>query len=150
MEAESTDSWAGWYRDRQGAEAITLTAGGQQVRTQIRGVEYEGADFAVLQAVGTAEAGEVLSSCVMEWDIPLPVSSEGTVQQATLSCLLALGERDSEGPVGRAELSLTLHCGGAAYASGIAGGGFEEALGRIRRQLPTDTELGDRPLVGVA
>ncbi|MFJ2175213.1 MULTISPECIES: DUF6304 family protein [unclassified Streptomyces] len=149
MTAESTDSWAGWYRDRQGAEAITLTAGGQQVRTQIRGVEYEGVDFAVLEAVG-AEAGGVLSSCVMEWDIPLPVSSDGTVEQATLSCLLALGERGEEGPVGRAELSLTLHCGGAAYASGIAGGGFEEALGRIRRQLPTNTELSDRPLVGAS
>lgn len=147
MTAESTDSWAGWYRDRLGAEAITLTAGGQHVRTHIRGVEYEGADFAVLEAVG---AGEVLASCVMEWDIPLPVSSAGAVQQATLSCLLALGERATEGPVGRAELSLTLHCGGAAYASGIAGGGFEEALGRIRRQLPTGTELGGRPLAGAS
>ncbi|MDX3852060.1 DUF6304 family protein [Streptomyces sp. AK02-01A] len=145
MTAESTDTWAGWYRDRQGAEAITLTAGGQQVRTRIRGVEYEGADFAVLESAG---AGEALSSCVMEWDIPLPVSSDGKVQQATLSCLLTLGERPAEGTVGRAELSLTLHCGGAAYASGIAGSGFEEALDRIRRQLPTDTELGGRPLVG--
>ncbi|MEU3185375.1 DUF6304 family protein [Streptomyces sp. NPDC006923] len=147
MTAESTDTWAGWYRDRQGAEAITLTAGGQQVRTRIRGVEYEGADFAVLES---AEAGEALSSCVMEWDIPLPVSSDGTVQQATLSCLLTLGERPAEGTAGRAELSLTLHCGGAAYASGIAGSGFEEALDRIRRQLPADTELGGRPLVGAA
>jgi hypothetical protein len=148
MTAESTDSWAGWYRDRQGAEAITLTAGGRQVRTQIRGVEYKGADFAVLEAVGAGEDG-VLSSCVMEWDIPLPVSADGTVEVATLNCLLALGERDSRGPVGRAELSLTLLCGGAAYESGIAGGGFEEALGRIRSQLPTDTELDERPLVGV-
>ncbi|MFD5747198.1 DUF6304 family protein [Streptomyces sp. NPDC127033] len=149
MTAEPTDSWAGWYRDRQGAEAITLTSGGQQVRTQIRGVEYEGEDFAVLEAVGP-DGGGVLSSCVMEWDIPLPVSSDGTVEEATLSCLLALGEREGGGPVGRAELSLTLHCGGAAYASGIAGGGFEEALGRIRRQLPTNTELSDRRLVGAS
>ncbi|MEV7087120.1 DUF6304 family protein [Streptomyces sp. NPDC093085] len=149
MTAESTDTWAGWYRDRQGAEAITLTAGGRQVRTQIRGVEYEGADFAVLEAVGK-DAGAKLSSCVMEWDIPLPVNSDGAVEQATLSCLLALGERDGEGPAGRAELSLTLHCGGTAYASGIAGAGFEEALGRIKRQLPTDTELSDRPLVGAS
>ncbi|MFD5034572.1 DUF6304 family protein [Streptomyces sp. NPDC058405] len=147
MTAESTDSWAGWYRDRQGAEAITLTAGGQQVRTRIRGVEYQGADFEGLEPVG---AGEALASCVMEWDIPMPVSADGAVQQATLSCLLALGERSGGGPVGRAELSLTLHCGGAAYASGIAGGGFEEALGRIARQLPTDTELEGRPLVGAS
>ncbi|MFI5753804.1 DUF6304 family protein [Streptomyces sp. NPDC051569] len=147
MTAESTDSWAGWYRDRLGAEAITLTAGGQQVRTHIRGVEYEGEDFAVLESV---DAGEALASCVMEWDIPMPVSSDGSVQQATLNCLLTLGERMSGGAVERAELSLTLHCGGAAYASGIAGGGFEEALARIRRQLPADTELDGRRLVGVS
>ncbi|MEV0035004.1 DUF6304 family protein [Streptomyces sp. NPDC056909] len=148
MTAESTDTWAGWYRDRQGAEAITLTAGGRQVRTRIRGVEYEGADFAALEAVG---AGEALASCVMEWDIPLPVTSEGAVQQATLSCLLALGERGAESSGGRGpELSLTLHFGGAAYASGIAGGGFEEALDRIRRQLPAGMELGGKSLVGAA
>ncbi|MGW2057960.1 DUF6304 family protein [Streptomyces sp. NPDC001840] len=148
MTSESTDTWAGWYRDRQGAEAITLTAGGRQVRTRIRGVEYEGADFATLEPVG---AGEALSSCVMEWDIPLPVGSGGTVQQATLSCLLALGERGPEAPVGRGpELSLTLHFGGAAYASGISGGGFEEALDRIRRQLPEGMELGGKSLVGAA
>ncbi|MFJ2649791.1 DUF6304 family protein [Streptomyces sp. NPDC087420] len=145
MTAESTDSWAGWYRDRLGAEAITILSGGQQVRTSIRGVEYEGTEFATLEPVG---AGAVLSSCVMEWDMPMPVSTEGAVQRATLNCLLALGERASGDPLGRAELSLTLRCGGAAYESGIAGGGFEEALGRIRRQLPTDTELGGRPLVG--
>ncbi|MER7997489.1 DUF6304 family protein [Streptomyces sp. NPDC095613] len=145
MTAESTDSWAGWYRDGQGAEAITLAAGGRHVRTRIRGVEYEGADFATLEAVG---AGETLASCVLEWDMPLPFSADGTTEQATLSCLLALGDRTDEGPVGRAELSLTLHCGGAAYASGIAGGGFEDALDRIRRQLPPGTELGGKQLVG--
>ncbi|KIF68034.1 hypothetical protein HY68_04225 [Streptomyces sp. AcH 505] len=145
MTAELTDSWAGWYRDRQGAEAITFTTSGHQVRTRIREVEYEGPDFATLEPVG---AGEVLSSCVMEWDVRLPVVAAGVAQQATLNCLLTLGERQTGAPAGRAELSLTLHCAGAAYESGISGGGFGEALERIRRQLPTDTELGGRPLVG--
>ncbi|MFJ4923565.1 DUF6304 family protein [Streptomyces sp. NPDC088725] len=145
MTAESTDSWAGWYRDRQGAEAITITTSGRQVSTRIRGVEYKGVDFEALEPVGP---GDVLSSCVMEWDVPLPVNESGEARQALLNCLLTLGEREAGEPLGRAELSLTLHCDGAAYASGIAGGGFEEALGRIRRQLPADTELGGRPLVG--
>ncbi|KIF76639.1 hypothetical protein QR77_27720 [Streptomyces sp. 150FB] len=145
MTAESTDSWAGWYRDRLGAEAITIITSGRQVRTSIRGVEYEGPDFAALEPEGP---GPVLSSCVMEWDVPLPVTADGSAHHALLNCLLTLGEREAGAPLGRAELSLTLHCDGAAYASGISGGGFEDALARIRRQLPADTELGGRPLVG--
>ncbi|WP_405612484.1 DUF6304 family protein [Streptomyces sp. NBC_01511] len=144
MTAESTESWAGWYRDRRGAEPIAISADGRQVRTHIRGVAYEGVDFSVLEPT---EAGGVLSSCVLEWDIPMPVSAGGTVQQATLSCLLTLGERPSGTPSGRAELSLTLRCGGAAYESGIVGGGFRDALDRIKRQLPDDTEFGGRILV---
>jgi hypothetical protein len=128
-----------------GAEAITIITSGRHVRTHIRGVEYTGPDFEALEPVGD---GGVLSSCVMEWDVPLPVKAAGADQQALLNCLLTLHERAEGTPPGRAELSLTLHCDGAAYASGIAGGGFEEALGRIRRQLPADTELGGRPLIG--
>ncbi|WP_330173669.1 DUF6304 family protein [Streptomyces sp. NBC_01498] len=146
MTAESTESWAGWYRDRRGAEPITIIADGRQVRTRIRGVAYEGADFSVLEPT---EAGGVLSSCVLEWDIPMPVHAGDTVQQATLSCLLTLRDRPSGAPSssGRAELSLTLRCGGAAYDSGIVGAGFQDALDRIRRQMPEDTEFGGRILV---
>ncbi|MCX2183464.1 hypothetical protein KV205_23475 [Streptomyces sp. SKN60] len=132
MSSESTEVWTGWYRDRRGAEAIVITAAGSQVATRIRGIEYTGASFAVLSAAG--EGGQALTGCVLEWDLPLPVVAEGVSRQATLSCLLTLGER--------ADLSLTLHYGGAAYESGIAGGDFEEALGRVRRQLPPGTEFG--------
>lgn len=132
MSSESTEVWTGWYRDRRGAEAIVITAAGSHVATRIRGIEYTGASFAALSAAG--EGGQALTGCVLEWDLPLPVVTDGVTQQATLSCLLTLGER--------ADLSLTLHCGGAAYESGIAGGDFEEALGRVRRQLPPGTEFG--------
>ncbi|MCA1222566.1 DUF6304 family protein [Streptomyces sp. 8L] len=138
MTAESSDTWAGWYRDPRGAEAITFLSGGGRIRTEVRGAAYEGADFAALEPV---DGGPGLAGCVMEWDMPLPMVAPGKTQQATLSCLLTLSDK---GP----ELSLTLHWAGAAFASGIAGGDFEEALGRIRRQLPGDTELGGRPLVG--
>ncbi|MFF8954145.1 DUF6304 family protein [Streptomyces sp. NPDC014894] len=138
MSSESTEVWAGWYRDRRGAEAVTIAAHGRQLRTRIRGVEYEGAAFAALETVG---AEGVLSSCVLEWDIPLPVHSEGTVERATLSCLLTLGELRPEGSLDRADLNLTLHYGGAAYESGVAGGDFDDALDRIQKQLPHGAEL---------
>lgn len=136
MSSESTEVWTGWYRDRSGAEAIVITVDGRQVSARIRGVEYTGASFAALSAA--EEGGEALTGCVLEWDLPLPVVVDGVAQQATLGCLLTLGERT--------DLSLTLHYGGTAYESGIAGGDFEEALDRVRRQLPEGAAFGRRLL----
>ncbi|WP_208647988.1 DUF6304 family protein [Streptomyces tirandamycinicus] len=145
MSSESTDVWTGWYRDRRGAEAIALAtaSGGHSVSTRIRGVEYAGPGFATLAAV---ESGERLSGCVLEWDMPLPVTLDGAPEQATLGCLLTLGEPGPDGTPGRVDLNLTLLFGGTAYESGVADGDFDEALGRIRRQLPEGAELGGRLL----
>jgi hypothetical protein len=145
MSSESTEVWAGWYRDRAGAEAFTIAASGRQLRTRIRDVEYEGATFAALRAVGGVG---VLSSCVLEWDMPLPVQADGAVQQATLSCLLTLGEPQQDGSLDRADLNLTLHYGGTAYESGVAGGDFGDALGSIQKQLPPGAEFSLRTPVG--
>ncbi|MGW0467143.1 DUF6304 family protein [Streptomyces sp. NPDC003027] len=136
MSSESTEVWTGWYRDRGGAEAIVITVDGAHVSTRIRGIEYKGASFGALRAAG--EGGRTLTGCVLEWDLPLPVVLDGVTEQATLSCLLTLGER--------VDLSLTLHHAGAAYESGIAGGDFEEALARVGRQLPQGAAFGRRPL----
>ncbi|MCX4819302.1 DUF6304 family protein [Streptomyces sp. NBC_01142] len=145
MSSESTEVWAGWYRDRRGAEAFTIAASGRQLRTAIRGVEYEGAAFAALEPVGD---GGVLSSCVLEWDMPLPVhAADGVVQLATLSCLLTLGEPQPDGLLDRADLNLTLHYGGTAYESGVAGGDFGDALSRIGRQLPPGAQFGHQVTV---
>ncbi|MFF9848702.1 DUF6304 family protein [Streptomyces litmocidini] len=132
MSSESTEVWTGWYRDRSGAEAIVITADGRRVTTRIRGIEYTGEGFAALGAAD--EGGQALTGCVLEWDLPLPVVVDGAAQQATLACLLTLGER--------ADLSLTLHYGGAAFEACVAGGDFEEALERVRRQLPPGADFG--------
>ncbi|MEV7565259.1 DUF6304 family protein [Streptomyces tanashiensis] len=136
MSSESTEVWTGWYRDRSGAEAIVITADGRHVATRIRGVEYTGESFAALTAAD--EGGRALTGCVLEWDLPLPVVVDGAAQQATLACLLTLGER--------ADLSLTLHYGGAAFEACVAGGDFEGALARVRRQLPAGADFGRRLL----
>ncbi|CAM5438961.1 DUF6304 family protein [Streptomyces narbonensis] len=136
MSSESTEVWTGWYRDRSGAEAIVITATGRHVATRIRGVEYTGATFAALSAAESG--GQALGGCVLEWDLPLPVVLDGVTQQATLSCLLTLGERS--------DLSLTLHYGGAAFESCVAGGDFDGALDRVRRQLPPGADFGRRLL----
>ncbi|MGW6419841.1 DUF6304 family protein [Streptomyces sp. NPDC055055] len=138
MSSESTEVWTGWYRDRSGAEAIVITADGRHVATRIRGVEYAGEGFATLSATGEGASARPLTGCVLEWDLPLPVVLDGTVQQATLACLLTLGERG--------DLSLTLHYGGAAFEACVAGGDFEGALDRVRRQLPPGADFGRRLL----
>ncbi|MER7912933.1 MULTISPECIES: DUF6304 family protein [unclassified Streptomyces] len=134
MSSESTEVWTGWYRDRSGAEAIVITADGRRVAVRIRGAEYAGESFAALAAAD----GQALTGCVLEWDLPLPVVVDGASQQATLSCLLTLGERS--------DLSLTLHYGGAAFEACVAGGDFEGALDRVRRQLPPGADFGRRLL----
>lgn len=146
--SESTDVWTGWYRDRRGAEAILITSDGRNVSTRVRGVRYSGGGFAGLRAAGES-GGLPLTGCVLEWDLPLPVLTDGTAQQATLSCLLTLGEALPDGSPERTDLQLTLHCGGAAYESGVTGGDFDRALGRILRQLPPGTRFA-RDLIQAA
>ncbi|MFJ8644617.1 DUF6304 family protein [Streptomyces sp. NPDC093546] len=148
MSSESTEVWTGWYRDRRGAEAITITSDGKRIATRVRGVEYAGASCAALRAA-EENGGLPLAGCVLEWDLPLPVIIDGTPQRSTLSCLLALGEALSDGSPERVDLQLTLHFGGAAYESGLAGGDFDLALDRILRQLPPGARF-DRKLLEAA
>ncbi|MER7834008.1 DUF6304 family protein [Streptomyces sp. NPDC095602] len=147
--SESTEVWTGWYRDRRGAEAIHITSDGRGVSTSVRGVRYTGGGFAGLRAA-EENGGLPLAGCVLEWDLPLPVLiPDGAAQQATLSCLLTIAEALSDGTPERVDLQLTLHCGGAAYESGVTGGDFDQALARILRQLPPGTRFA-RDLIQAA
>lgn len=136
------ESWAGWYRDRQGSDAVILTTDGQQLRLRIRGVEFEGESFDDLSPVAGmppesgmfALADGVLNDCVLEWDLPFPVTVDGTVQQATLSCLLSLRKPDPY-------LYLELQFDGAAFRSHRAESDFGAALATIQRVLPPGVRL---------
>ncbi|RST22199.1 hypothetical protein EF908_17925, partial [Streptomyces sp. WAC04770] len=150
------ESWAGWYRDRDGSEAVVLTTDGQQLRIRIRGVDFEGESFDRLVPVaGTApESGApapadgasspadgafsladgALTDCVLEWDLPLPVRVDGTLRQATLGCLLSLRRVDPD-------LHLALHLDGAVYESARAESDFAAALTAIQRILPDGVRL---------
>lgn len=130
-------SWAGWYRDSHGSDALVISAVEQQLRTRIRGVDYVGASFDSFAPVGDPrpEGGGPLSDCVLEWDMPLPVvSADSTAQQGTLSCLLALRRPDTD-------LGVTLHYGGTSYVSGNDQGDFGAALALIQEQLPSGATL---------
>lgn len=136
------ESWAGWYRDRQGSDAVILTTDGQQLRIRIRGVDFEGGSLDGLRPVAGmpaesemfALADGVLNDCVLEWDLPFPVTADGAVQQATLSCLLSLRRPDPY-------LYLELQFGGAAFRSHRAESDFGAALATIQRVLPPGVHL---------
>uniref|UniRef100_A0AAU2VMW5 DUF6304 family protein n=1 Tax=Streptomyces sp. NBC_00008 TaxID=2903610 RepID=A0AAU2VMW5_9ACTN len=136
------ESWAGWYRDRQGSDAVILTTDGQQLRLRIRGVDFEGESFDGLRpAAGTPDQGEmfaladgVLNDCVLEWDLPFPVVADGVPEQARLSCLLSLRRPDPY-------LYLELQFGGAGFRSHRAESDFGSALATIQRVLPPGVRL---------
>lgn len=137
------ESWAGWYRDRRGADAVILTTDGARIRLRIRGVDFEGGGFDALVPAGgiPPESGAfalhegALSDCVLEWDLPLPVTADGKLHQATLSCLLALQQPDPR-------LGLSLLFDGAVYESGRAERDFPAALASVQGLLPPGVDLG--------
>lgn len=157
------ESWAGWYRDRDGSQAVVLTTDGQRIRIRIRGVDFEGESFDRLVPVAGAApeggasaavegvfspvgggfssadgafslADGALTDCVLEWDLPLPVRVGGTLRQATLGCLLSLRRVDPD-------LHLALHLDGAVYESARAESDFGAALTAIQRILPDGVRL---------
>ncbi|PJN31825.1 hypothetical protein CG717_12925 [Streptomyces sp. CB02613] len=136
------ESWAGWYRDNQGSEAVVLTTDGQRIRTRIRGADFEGESFDVLRPVAGAppENGTfglkdgALTDCVLEWDRPLPVLVAGALRHATLTCLLSLRRADPH-------LHLALHLDGAVYESARAERDFAAALAAVQRILPDDVSV---------
>ncbi|MFJ1593224.1 DUF6304 family protein [Kitasatospora albolonga] len=136
------ESWAGWYRDGNGSDAVVLTTDGQQLRIRIRGVDFEGESFDRLLPVPDAPpesgmfalADGALTDCVLEWDLPLPVLVAGTPRQATLGCLLSLRRADPD-------LHLALHLDGAVYESARAESDFAAALTAIQRTLPDGIRL---------
>ncbi|WP_299528927.1 DUF6304 family protein [uncultured Streptomyces sp.] len=141
------ESWAGWYRDRDGSVAVTLSTDGRRLRLRIRGTEFTGESFDALRPTpgtplggGPPEAGApttadgVLTDCVLEWDLQLPVVVDGTERRTTLSCLLSLRRADPD-------LHLALHLDGAVYESQRAERDFAAALAAIQRLLPSGVRL---------
>ncbi|CAM5729603.1 hypothetical protein GCM10010253_13880 [Streptomyces badius] len=139
------ESWAGWYRDNKGSDAVVLTTDGQRIRIRIRGADFEGESFDGLRPVagvppenGTFGLRDgALTDCVLEWDRPLPVLVAGTLRHATLSCLLSLRRAEPD-------LHLALHLDGAVYESARAERDFAGALAAVERILPDDVSLQPR------
>jgi len=143
--------WPGRYTDRHGSEAVVFVSDGPgPIRTTIRAVPFEGDEMDDLGALGGEPPEEMFSfvhgglcSCLLEWEVPLPVEVEGQgVRTAVLHCALRLG-----GPAGPGRgldeetLTITLRLDGREYRNGDGDGDFEDALNEIQRRLPEGTRL---------
>ncbi|MFJ8535420.1 DUF6304 family protein [Streptomyces sp. NPDC093591] len=141
--------WPGRYTDRHGSEEIVLeTDGRESIRTTIRGVVFEGDMMDDLGALGGTPPEQefsfldgALCSCLLEWEVPLPVEVEGRgVRAGVLHCALRLG--DPVGP-GLDEQSLftTLRLDGREYRNTDGQDDFEGALHDIQRTLPRGARI---------
>ncbi|MFJ8135307.1 DUF6304 family protein [Streptomyces sp. NPDC096013] len=143
--------WPGRYTDRHGTEAVVFeTDGRESIRTTIRGVRFEGDSMDGLGALGGDPPDApftffdgALSSCLMEWEVPLSVAVEGEgVRTAVLDCALRLGAPAGPGKGLDAEtLTTTLRLDGHAYTNAEGADTFENALDEVQRQLPAGTRM---------
>lgn len=146
--------WPGRYTDRHGSQELVFESDGREtIRTAIRGVPFEGDSMDDLGALGgePPEAGfaffdGALRSCLLEWEIPLPVDVEGVeghgIRAAVLHCALRLG--DPAGPgrgLDEETLTTTLRLDGREYRNADGQDDFEDALHEIQRRLPPGTRL---------
>ncbi|MGQ4429382.1 MULTISPECIES: DUF6304 family protein [unclassified Streptomyces] len=143
--------WPGRYTDRHGSEAVVFeTDGRESIRTTIRGVRFEGDTMDDLGALGGdppdapfAFFDGALCSCLLEWEVPLPVTVGGQgVRAAVLDCALRLGDPAGPGRGLDAEtLTTTLRLDGHAYRNAAGADTFEDALNEVQRQLPAGTRM---------
>ncbi|ALN83201.1 hypothetical protein LA76x_5099 [Lysobacter antibioticus] len=145
----------GTYRDKHGEEPLQFRNDGSELRTTIRGVDFAGSDFDMLEAVaGTPEhrlasfslnRGD-LCECRFTVDIALPVAMPAangsqTTVIGTVQATIELGATSSDGRLDSQRLRLRLAFAGSDFVSAGTGDLFELELLDLQRQLPEGVYL---------
>lgn len=143
--------WPGRYTDRHGTEEIVFESDGRDsIRTTIRGVLFESDSMDDLGALAGEPPKEpfpffdgALCSCLLEWEVPLPVEVEGAgTRPGVLHCALRLG--DPAGPklgLDAEALTAVLRLDGREYRTTRDHDDFETALRDIQRGLPPGARI---------
>lgn len=136
------DSYRAIYRDKLGKEITTIQNDGETLRMIIRDVEFQGDDFDSFEPVGDYEnnlsalfpSGQnVLSACIIECDIPIPVVVGIKKTQGILHVYFKPREFDNTD----LKLQLTLVYEGHSFESDGVQGYFDLEMYEIQKQLPT-------------
>lgn len=147
--------YPGTYRDRHGHETLWIRNDGRVLRTTIRGVDFAGGDFDMLEAAaGTPEdrlgsfslhRGD-LCACRLTMDMTLPVampgaSGAGTIEMGIVRATIDLGVPKSNGQLDGQRLALTLVLAESEFVSAGSSDLFELELLDLQRQLPEGVYL---------
>lgn len=143
--------WPGRYTDRHGTEEVVFASDGREsIRTTIRGVVFEGYMMDDLGAVSGEPPEQMfaffdgaLCSCVLEWEVPIPVEVRGSgVRPGVLYCTLRLG--DPAGPkrgLDAETLTTVLRFDGYEFRNRDGQDDFEDALHQVQRSLPRSARI---------
>jgi hypothetical protein len=144
--------YPGRFCDQSGEEAIIIANDGKELRTTIRGVEFWGTDFDSLEpaedqdptkiaSFDLCRPGRNLASCVIEWEMPIPVVVGQKTENWTLLCRLELGRPMANGGMENENLHLELVGNKGRFRSYGKSGFFEDELSDVQRQLLADTYM---------
>ncbi len=141
------------YHDAQGDEQTQIENDGKRLRLVVRGVEFLGADFDMLEptldptdsrlASFTLNNGE-MCACRLEWVMPLSVVIGNDVIPGDLRAQLELGQPRPGGNrrIDRETLRLCFTYSDASFRSnGASSGYFEDELRDIQNALPPGVYL---------
>jgi len=134
------------YIDINGVEQTTIYNDSQNLRLTIKGVEFSGPAFDMLEPADDATAEEkapfsfshdCLCSCRIELRMPILISHENKRIDGSLSIKIVLGDVMPNGGLDRETIELILEYEDYSFvSSGQSGGFFEYELLDIQRQLP--------------
>jgi len=138
----------GLYSDALGSEAVEFETDGTDLRCRLRGVDFYGPDFELLEPIPGSPPDRVnqfslwsacLCSFSLSLEMPISVSAEGGLAEGRLQANIFIG--DSARLDSPTTLRLTLIVGEDRYSGSGRSGWFENELLEIQALLPSGTFL---------
>jgi hypothetical protein len=134
------------YKDRNGIERTSILNNGKMLTMLVRGVRFQGADFDSFEPKDVSDPAQLsaftflhgsLCFCIIEADIPVPVSTSAGSVDGLLTLELELGEPLPTGQMSREQLKLVLTINEQTYSSQGRTGWFEDEMLDLQGQLPS-------------
>ena len=135
----------GTYSDVHGTEAILIENDGRTLRTQIRGVWFEGTDFDGLTAQSDTNAFTLLSGdvcdCTIKVDLPVRLHAPAGWRSAIIHAEIILGPPGPRGSIESEIIKVAMHETEFDITTPGRSGWFEDELLILSAQLPPGFRL---------
>ena len=136
------------YRDRHGEVYTSIRDDGKLLSMEVRGITFAGSDFDDLEPPEDVELSgqsqftlqlNSLCSCVIEFQMPIPVVCDDGIVDATLYVRIELGDPKPNGGIDKQSVELELRFDDNSLKSHGRSGWFEDELLDIQKQFPQGT-----------